>query len=166
LDFRVDYRDPEGNTLGCGSFYQYPPVGAYCRGATISYASNYDPLNQISGSGGFLGWCYEIEDECGETLNIEPGCLSTIGCLPCVDDDSVNRGPFALASIEEFSGQDIPELCIPGSGLGTRLFPFCDGPSITTGYDPCNQCGAVLDASSGCCAVRIEAGPPGFWVYT
>jgi hypothetical protein len=166
LDFRVDYRDPEGNPMGCGSFYQYPPVGAYCRGATISYASDYDPLDQIGGSAGFLGWCYEVEDGCGEPLGIEEGCLGTIGCLPCVDNNSVNRGPFALASIEEFTEQDVPELCIPGSGLGTRLFPFCDGPSITTGYDPCNQCGALLDASSGCCAVRIEAGPPGFWVYT
>jgi hypothetical protein len=166
LDGAVDYRDPEGNLTGCGDFYQYPPVGAYCRGATISYASDYDPLDQIDGSAGFLGWCYEVEDGCGEPLGIEEGCLGTIGCLPCVDNTSVNRGPFALSSIEEFTEQDVPELCIPGGGIGTRLFPFCDGPSITTGYNPCDQCGASLDVSSGCCSVRIEAGPPGFWEYT
>lgn len=166
LDYRVSHLGPDGTPLSCGNFYQYPPLGAYCRGATISYVSDYDPLDQIGGNGGFLGWCYEAPDECGETLNIEPGCLRTLGCLPCVDYDSVNWGPFALAAIEEFSGQDIPELCIPGSGLGTRLFPFCDVPAITTGYNPCGQCGVSWDVSSGCCAVRIEAGAPGFWVYT
>lgn len=168
LDGAVDYRDPEGNLTGCGDFYQYPPVGAYCRGASISYVSDYDPLDQIDESAGFLGWCFEplAADGCGEPLGIEEGCLGTIGCLPCVDNTSVNRGPFALSSIEEFTEQDVPELCIPGGGIGTRLFPFCDGPSITTGYNPCDQCGASLDVSSGCCSVRIEAGPPGFWEYT
>jgi len=152
----------------CTFSFTNPPYGAYCRGASIPFVSNYEPLNTIANSdAAFLGYCFQMDARCGNPLGTEVECTSpTISsCLPCTDTDSGIYGPFALAFMEEFGGQDPRPNCLVGGGLGTANWSF-QSLNYPEGYDPCDPCGPSYDGDAGdpCFSVLIGA-RPGFWRY-